>query len=137
MMIEISDEGLESSDFRYLKSKFGRVMKKILILAILGLVLMPFALFGQQLANERALHQQILKDLRNDIKDNYYDTNFRGVDLDATIKNASEFVSAAKSLGEMDDAIARVLIQFDDSHLVYYPPPRTITVMSLEPLLER
>ncbi len=103
-------------------------MKSVLFLTTLILFAAPFSLFAQGLGAERSLHLQVLKDLKKDIEQNYYDPKFHGIDLDATIKTASGYVDAAKSLGEMDDAVARVLIQFDDSHLFYIPPPRTITV---------
>jgi C-terminal processing protease CtpA/Prc len=103
-------------------------MTKILILGIFGFVLLPFASFAQKLTNERELYQRVLKNLKKDVKENYYDPNLRGIDLDALVKKASDLVAVAKSIEEMTDIVARVLIQFEDSHLAFIPPPKTISV---------
>src|SRR6185369_14873387 len=44
------------------------------------------------------------------------------------IKEARDLVATAKSVEEMTDIVARVLIQFDDSHLGFIPPARTVSV---------
>jgi len=78
--------------------------------------------------SERDLHQSILKQIRKDIEEHYYDPEFHRVDIDATFKKASEYIKGAKSVEEMTDIIARVLFQFDDSHLYYIPPRSTTSV---------
>ncbi|MEP7075329.1 MAG: S41 family peptidase [Acidobacteriota bacterium] len=77
---------------------------------------------------ERELHKQILINLKKDLKENYYDPNLRGIDIEAKVKEARDLVTAAKSVEEMTDIVARVLIQFDDSHLGFIPPARTVSV---------
>jgi C-terminal processing protease CtpA/Prc len=99
-------------------------MNRILLLL---LILIPSFVFGQ-LDQERSLHQQILINLKKDLKENYYDPNLRGIDLDASVKKASDLVAASKSVEEMTDVVARLLIQFDDSHLGFIPPAKTVSV---------
>jgi len=99
-------------------------MNRILLLL---LILIPSFVFGQ-LDRERELHKQILINLKKDLKENYYDPNLRGIDLEASIKEARDLVATAKSVEEMTDIVARVLIQFDDSHLGFIPPARTVSV---------
>src|SRR6185369_2775110 len=103
-------------------------MSKILTLGLLGIILLPTLIHAQSLAEERQLHQQILKNLGRDVSENYYDPKLKGIDLDASLKKASEFVAAARSVEEMTDIVARVLMQFDDSHLILAPPERTVSV---------
>jgi len=103
-------------------------MSKILTLGLLGIILLPTLIHAQSLAEERELHQQILKNLGKDVSENYYDPKLKGIDLDASLKKASEFVAAARSVEEMTDIVARVLMQFDDSHLIFAPPERTVSV---------
>ncbi|MBC7899078.1 MAG: hypothetical protein H7070_03410 [Saprospiraceae bacterium] len=103
-------------------------MKNALFCGVILLLLVPFAATAQSLAEERALHQQILKNLSKDIKEYYYDPVFRGIDLDESIKKASDIIKGANSVEEMTDMVARVLFQFDDSHLGFIPPAKTITI---------
>jgi carboxyl-terminal processing protease len=73
---------------------------------------------------DRDLHKQMLIDVRNDLEKNYYDPNFRGIDLAAAFKEAGDKVAAAASAAEAVDAITSTLFQFGDSHTRFYPPPR-------------
>ncbi|HEX8284860.1 MAG TPA: S41 family peptidase [Pyrinomonadaceae bacterium] len=63
--------------------------------------------------------------IKKDIKDNYYDPTFRGKDLDAHFKAASERVKQAQSIGQIFGIIAQALLDFEDSHLVFIPPGRS------------
>lgn len=76
----------------------------------------------------RILHQNILKTIKDDIKEKYYDPNLRGIDIEANAKKASDLIEDAKSIEEMDDIIARFLYPFDDSHLYFAPPSKTVKV---------
>ncbi len=80
------------------------------------------------LKGSRILHQNILKAIKNNIKEKYYDPTFRGIDIEANAKKAGDLISEAKSIEEMDDIIARFLYLFDDSHLFFSPPSKTIKV---------
>jgi C-terminal processing protease CtpA/Prc len=70
----------------------------------------------------------MLKVIKNEIKKNYYDPTFRGIDLDARFKVADEKVDAAKSLGQVFGIVAQVLLDFEDSHLFFLPPQRSDTI---------
>lgn len=93
-----------------------------------ALFLIVPGLLAQNIGAERTLHQNILKAIKKDIQENYYDPKFRGVDLEAAAKKASEYINSANSLEEMTDVIARFLLQFDDSHMFFLPPPSTTEV---------
>ena len=67
----------------------------------------------------------MLKTVKEDIKKNYYDPTFHGVDLDAHFKEADDKIKQATSLGQMFGIIAQALIEFDDSHLYFVPPGRS------------
>ena len=99
-------------------------MKRI---ALLLIIFIPSVAFPQ-LDTEKALHQQILINLSKDLKEHYYDPNLHGVDLDASIRQARQLIASAKSVGEMTDIVARVLIPFDDSHLGFSPPATTVSI---------
>src|SRR6266478_8531766 len=67
----------------------------------------------------------ILKTLKNEIKKNYYDPGFHGLDLDALFKTADEKVDRAVSVSQIFGIVAQTLIEFNDSHLFFIPPSRS------------
>jgi carboxyl-terminal processing protease len=66
----------------------------------------------------------MLNVIKGDIKKNYYDPTFRGIDIDARFKAAEEKIKAIDSLGQAYGVIAQVLSEFNDSHLYFLPPAR-------------
>jgi len=70
----------------------------------------------------------MLKAARDDIRKNYYDPTFRGLDLDARTKVAEERIKQAKSNAEIFGIIAQLLLDFNDSHTVFLPPQRQARV---------
>ncbi len=73
---------------------------------------------------ERGRGRDMLKTIKDDIKKNYYDPNFRGIDLEARFKTADEKLQQAQSVGQIFGIIAQVLLDFDDSHTFFMPPGR-------------
>lgn len=68
--------------------------------------------------------REILKQIRNEIKDKYYDPKYRGIDIDARFKKATEEVEKAESNGQIFGIIAQTVLEFNDSHTRFYPPSR-------------
>jgi C-terminal processing protease CtpA/Prc len=66
----------------------------------------------------------ILKTLKSEIKKNYYDPGFHGLDLEALFKTADEKVDRAASVSQIFGIVAQTLIEFNDSHLFFIPPSR-------------
>ena len=62
--------------------------------------------------------------IKGDIKKNYYDPAFHGIDIDARFKAADEKIKSVNSLGQAYGVIAQALSEFNDSHLFFLPPPR-------------
>lgn len=84
----------------------------------------PRPVFAQSVSKEdRERGQKMLKVVREDIKDKYYDATFRGMDLDARFKQAAEKIEQAASVGQINGIIAQVLIDLNDSHTFFIPPP--------------
>jgi C-terminal processing protease CtpA/Prc len=73
---------------------------------------------------EKERHKTILALVKNDVKKNYYDPNFKGIDLEAKYKAALEKIDKATSIGQLNGIIAQFLIDFDDSHLFFLPPAK-------------
>jgi len=99
----------------------------IVCLAIAGLFLWvgSFPANAQGVSNfDRNRGHVMLKALKSEIKKNYYDPAFRGIDLEERFKTADEKVDSAKSVGQIFGIVAQVLLDFDDSHLFFIPPQR-------------
>jgi C-terminal processing protease CtpA/Prc len=101
---------------------------RLLVLAQLCLVivLLAFSAPAQNLTSfDRQRGKDMLEAIKSDIKKNYYDPNFHGIDLDQHFKATDVKISQATSLGQMFGIIAQALIEFNDSHLYFLPPGRT------------
>ena len=79
---------------------------------------------GQTIGFERERGRQMLSVIKEDIKKNYYDPKFHGIDLDARFKAAEEKIKQANSVGQVQAIIAQVLVDFNDSHLYFLPPQK-------------
>ena len=77
---------------------------------------------------ERGRSQDMLKNIKNEMKKNYYDSTFHGLDLDAIFKKASDKLDNATSLGQAFGIIAQAVIDLNDSHTRFYPPKTTAKV---------
>ena len=77
---------------------------------------------------ERGRMKDILKIVKAEVKDNYYDAAYHGIDLDARFKQADEKLDQATSTSQSLAIIAQTLIDFNDSHLFLVPPPTNLAV---------
>jgi C-terminal processing protease CtpA/Prc len=77
---------------------------------------------------DRQRGQLMLKLLKEDIEKNYYDPNFRGIDLGAKHVQAESKMQNAKTLNEVYAILTDFASQFDDSHTVFLPPERRARV---------
>jgi C-terminal processing protease CtpA/Prc len=64
----------------------------------------------------------MLRTVKDDVKKNYFDPAFKGIDIEAKHKIAAEKMAKAQSIGQMSGIIAQFLLDFDDSHLFFSPP---------------
>jgi C-terminal processing protease CtpA/Prc len=104
------------------------VAHKLLIAALLVFTLIAPAgsAYGQKVeAKDRDRGLSMLGIVKNRLKSNYYDPNFRGMDLDTRFKTAEEKIKEATSVGQIFGIIAQVLAELDDSHTFFIPPNRT------------
>ena len=79
---------------------------------------------AQTIEFERQRARMMLDTIKDDIKNNYYDPKFRGIDLDARFKKAEEELKAAKEIGQVLTIMAQTLLDFHDSHTFFIPPSR-------------
>lgn len=77
---------------------------------------------------DRSRGQTMLRSIKDEIRKHYYDHSYRGIDLDAHFAAAEKQVGEATSNSQIFGIIAQTLLEFDDSHLFFQPPPRASRV---------
>jgi len=102
----------------------GCVSASILLLLVQGALLFSY---GQQRANSVDIDRgrTMLKTIKDDLKANYYDPTYHGMDLEVRFKTADEKIKQAASLGQIFGIVAQVLLDLDDSHTFFVPPQRS------------
>jgi carboxyl-terminal processing protease len=83
---------------------------------------------AQSLSYNREMGRTILGVIQNDIKKNYYDPSFHGMDLEARFKAADEKIKQASTLNEVLGIIAGTVMDLNDSHTYFVPPRRATRV---------
>lgn len=84
----------------------------------------PSGLSGQ----DRERGHRMLRQIRDQLEKEYYDTTFHGVDIEQTYAEADGAIDAAGSLPQILAAIAQFLARLHDSHTSFDPPGYTVTV---------
>ena len=67
----------------------------------------------------------ILNEMKNILKENYYDPKMHGIDLDKRIEDAKARVKTMQYNWQMYRVLVQVLMDFNDSHTTMFLPPRT------------
>jgi C-terminal processing protease CtpA/Prc len=76
---------------------------------------------------ERNRGRTMLNAIKSDLKKNYYDASFRGIDVEARFKQAEERIAKASHQNEIFGVIAETLVDLNDSHTYFVPPRRSYT----------
>jgi C-terminal processing protease CtpA/Prc len=79
-------------------------------------------------SNDIGRGRQMLKIIKSQIKENYYDLNFHGMDLEASFAKADEMIKKADSEGQIFGIIALLVMELNDSHTFFIPPFRIVPV---------
>ena len=108
-------------------ARFRRLTLRLsLYLSLVFLLALPVA--AQSQSNTREMGHSMLSTIENDIKKNYYDPSFHGIDLAAHFKAANEKVKQAKDVNEVLGIVAATVMQLKDSHTFFKPPRRSTRV---------
>ena len=98
---------------------------KHLVFQIVLLAVSSVSVLAQVPSFERERGRMMLNTIKGDLKKNYYDPGFHGIDVDARFKEAEEKIKTATSVGQIFGIIAQALIDFEDSHTYFLPPSRS------------
>jgi C-terminal processing protease CtpA/Prc len=82
----------------------------------------PRPLAAQVTGFERQRAHIMLDVMRDDIRKNYFDTTYGGVDLAAVFDTARARLDRATALGQLIGAIAQAALELNDSHTAFLPP---------------
>jgi C-terminal processing protease CtpA/Prc len=74
---------------------------------------------------DKSRGRDMLNAIKSDLKKNYYDAAFHGMDVDARLKAADEKIGSATSIGHIFGIIAQALVELEDSHTYFVPPGRS------------
>ncbi|HJR07567.1 MAG TPA: S41 family peptidase [Pyrinomonadaceae bacterium] len=109
--------------------KYCRQIIPVLLAFVVAAGLVPQSLRAQSLDRiERERAQTMLSVLKNELKKNYYDPNFHGMDVDARFKAAEEKIKQATSINQAFGIIAQAFLDLNDSHTTFSPPSRAVRV---------
>jgi len=96
---------------------------------VLAVTLCPELLRAQEFGSiERDRAKVMLTSVKNEIKKNYYDPAYHGVDLDARFKVAEDKLKQATSMGQVFGIIAQAVLDLNDSHTTFFPPARSASI---------
>ncbi|MFN2577147.1 MAG: S41 family peptidase [Pyrinomonadaceae bacterium] len=104
--------------------EFRRVFASIWLILAQG-AFTPFYSQPSPSNFDRDRGHAMLEMVKNDLKNNYYDPTYHGMDIDARFKTADEKIKQAQSLGQIFGIIGQVLAELEDSHTFFLPPGRT------------
>jgi len=83
---------------------------------------------AEELNRDRNRGLVMLQSMREYLKEYYYDPKYHGLDLEARFKNAEGKMKEAVNLGQVLGIIAQTLVELNDSHTFFVPPPRPVDV---------
>ncbi len=96
-------------------------MKRSPLLLLLALAVPP-GLAAQVTKFDRQRAHIMLDVVRDDIRKNYFDTTYGGVDLAAVFDTAAARIDRSVALSQLIGAIAQAGLEFNDSHTSFIPP---------------
>lgn len=104
----------------------GRLLSVTTLLVLSFAILPAYSQKMDRIARGQAM--SMLDNVRKAIKEDYYDPQFKGMDIDARFKQAEERLKAVDTLSQAFAVIAQAVIDLDDSHTTFYPPSRNAII---------
>lgn len=95
----------------------------VILLLTLVLLAITVPTSSAQKANTLEIEywRDVLRHVERELKQNYYDPTFNGVDIDARFKAAEEKMKKAESMAQLETIVAEVLLDLNDKHTFFIP----------------
>jgi C-terminal processing protease CtpA/Prc len=77
---------------------------------------------------DRDSARSMLEAVKDDLKKNYYDPNWRGMNIEERFKDGDERLKQAQTRDQLIITIAQILLDLNDSHTFFLPPFRAARV---------
>lgn len=103
-----------------------RIRPIVAVLFALGALFVPAVAQNQLDKFQKDRGLQMLKDVYDGLRKNYYDPKVHGIDLDAQYKKAEATLATARNIGDQFGIIASFLEPLNDSHTFFEPPARDV-----------
>lgn len=114
---------------------FGFVSRKPWLCCFLIATILMLPLSGSLAAQsdgvrdfDRKRAHIILRNIQRELEKHHYDPNFHGIDLEERFRQAEAQLEQAQSLGQLFGFVAAAVLDLNDSHTWFLPPPRTVRV---------
>jgi len=92
--------------------------------SVLIVLLSCFVASGENVKSEQHRMEQILNLVARDVRENFYDSNLKGLDWNALTEQARDRIRKATEAGQMSGAISALVYSLHDSHTAFIPPKR-------------
>jgi len=66
--------------------------------------------------------REVLRSVERELKENYYDPAFNGIDIDARFNLADAKMKTAESMVDLASIVAQVLLDLNNRHTFFIPP---------------
>ena len=66
--------------------------------------------------------RDVLRNVKRELKENYYDPTFNGIDIEARFKAADEKMKNAESMAQLESIVAHFVLELNDTHTFFIPP---------------
>jgi C-terminal processing protease CtpA/Prc len=104
------------------------MVKTLAMAAAVGLTLARVLAAQDMSANDTRYVRGMLREAYDTVKKYYYDSTFRGLDLDARYREYDDRLKSPTSLNAGIASVAEFLDRLNDSHTYFLPPPRPFQV---------
>ena len=93
----------------------------LLTLVLLGIAVVPSS---AQKTNKLTIEhwRDVLRAVKRELKQNYYDPTFHGIDIDARFALADAEMKNADSMAQLERIVAQVLLDLNNTHTFFVPP---------------
>lgn len=96
----------------------------LILLLTLALLSTTVVTSSAQKANKLEIEhwRDVLRSVKRELKKNYYDPTFHGIDIDARFAVAEAKMKNAESMAQLQSIVAHVLLELNDTHTFFIPP---------------